>query len=946
MASVGLRAETIPLYDFEDQKPLNGVWWGVTETVVPNPLPSVNTSSYCSKMVISGYGVDGFSNTHDLSKYVVAVDVYSTSAQPVKCFNQVLNKDLYQNSRSNRWTTLYFDFSGEANASAPGKIFFGGCNGGAGTLYLDNIRLVTPDQMPTISKKMDVDYSYGRLTIGGGGFVSGLISVPTTGLKYARTDVGGAYKWEPADCSWHQLFDFVTPGDKGLLSVDGIAADPNDANSLYCLCGCEYFSDQKTAVLYSHDGGKTFGQAVLTNLPFFVHGNGAGRNNGERIAVDPNNGSILFAGSRVGTPLVMSADSGKTWTIVKSFPDVYTSTVKYPGWSATTYPTTPNSNGISSIVFDGTRKLDNGSTARIFVGVSRSGASNVYVSEDGGATWAPVQAVPTTYMPVRMKMDPNGNLLLVCDDASVNASKGAIYRYNPDTKVLADITPNNAPALGDVVVSPKDANKLVASTNNTWVNQTWQNGQRCNGDIIYTSKDGGATWRSLQNNMTLVDRGVTWVPGNALHWCGSMCFDPWDDNKVSFTSGNGIFTCANIWCAGTPIFFFDVNGFEETVPLDLVSLPGGNPQSAIGDVTGFNHLSLTEFPPMHLPGSGSNQGIAYAAGNIKVMARVAGKCYYTEDGGNTWTLMAGIANANKVAITADASTIVVVANGALKYSTDKGQNFTACTCASTAIGYVAADPVNPKYVYAATNGAIYVSSDGGQTFPTSVAIVNNGRTRLCVVPDHEGLIYAPCGNEGLLRSIDHGATYTIVGDVVSCEAIGSGMGTKDSPYALYMYGSTETREGLLRSDDEGNTWQKVNDERYQFGGIGNGDFIIGDQNHYGRFYMATVGMGIVYGDLAANYEAPVWQCYTDDSPCGGTGVQTVAATIGNSVSVTPNPFASTFAMDASGDYMVLNVLGSVIERGHYASGARMGSSWSAGIYFVRINGEVLKVVKR
>lgn len=69
MASVGLRAETIPLCDFEDQKPLNGVWWGVTETVVPNPLPSINTSSYCSKMVISGYGIDGFKNTSDLSKF-------------------------------------------------------------------------------------------------------------------------------------------------------------------------------------------------------------------------------------------------------------------------------------------------------------------------------------------------------------------------------------------------------------------------------------------------------------------------------------------------------------------------------------------------------------------------------------------------------------------------------------------------------------------------------------------------------------------------------------------------------------------------------------------------------------------------------------------------------------------------------------------------------------
>ena len=947
MASVGLRAETIPLYDFEDQKPLNGVWWGVTETVVPNPLPIINTSSYCSKMVISGYGIDGFKNTSDLSKYVLAVDVYTTTAQSVKCFDQVANKDLYQTSRSNRWTTLYFDFRSEAKASEAGMVYFG-LGSGSGTLYLDNIRLVSADQVPTVSTKMDEDYSYGRVTIGGSGFVTGLISDPSTGNKYARTDVGGAYKWEPADCSWHQLLNFVTPENVGLLSVESMAADPNDANSIYCLCGCEYFSGQKSAVLYSHDGGKTFGEADLTNLPFFVSGNGNGRNDGERIAVDPNNGSILFAGSRLGTPLAMSTDSGKTWKEVSSFPDVYTSDIKYPGWSTTTHPSTSNGNGISSIVFDGTQKLSNGSTARIFVGVSRSGASNVYKSEDGGATWSAVQAVPTTYMPLRMKMDPDGNLLLVCGDKHVYGSVGVIYRYNPNANQLTEITPhvgsNTAPALGDVEVSPKDANKLVASTNNSWVPQTWLTGQKANGDIIYTSTDGGATWRSLQNVMRLTDGGVKWITGNSIHWCGSMCFDPADDNKISCVSGNGIYTCSNIWCQGNPVFYFDVNGLEESVALDMVSLPGGNPQSVIGDYTGFNHTSITAFPAMHNPGSGSTNGIAYAAGNIKVMARVASKGYYTEDGGQTWTLMAGITNANKVAITADASTIVVVANGALKYSTDKGQNLTASTCASTAIGYVVADPVNPKYVYAATDGVIYVSSDGGKTFPKATILVNNGKTRLCVVPGHEGMIYAPCGNEGLFRSVDHGTTFTQVGDLLKCSAVGSGAGATDSMYALYVYGSTETRSGILRSDDEGATWLKLNDEHSQFGGLGS--FLIGDQNHYGRFYMATVGMGIVYGDLAANYEAPVWQCYTDDSPCGGTGVQTVAATIGNSVSVTPNPFASTFAMDASGDYMELNVLGSVIERGHYASGSRMGSSWPAGIYFVRINGEVLKVVKR
>jgi hypothetical protein len=62
-------------------------------------------------------------------------------------------------------------------------VSFGGCASGAGTLYIDNIRLVTAeetaydcDPMPT---KMDVDYTYGRLSIGGGGFVSGLMSDAT-----------------------------------------------------------------------------------------------------------------------------------------------------------------------------------------------------------------------------------------------------------------------------------------------------------------------------------------------------------------------------------------------------------------------------------------------------------------------------------------------------------------------------------------------------------------------------------------------------------------------------------------------------------------------------------------------------------------------------------------------------------------------------------------------
>ena len=44
--------------------------------------------------------------------------------------------------------------------------------------------------------QMDVDYTYGRLSIGGGGFNVGSDERYRRGVKYTRTDVGGAYKME------------------------------------------------------------------------------------------------------------------------------------------------------------------------------------------------------------------------------------------------------------------------------------------------------------------------------------------------------------------------------------------------------------------------------------------------------------------------------------------------------------------------------------------------------------------------------------------------------------------------------------------------------------------------------------------------------------------------------------------------------------------------------
>src|ERR1039457_5941502 len=162
-------------------------------------------------------------------------------------------------------------------------------------------------------------YTWKSVQIVGGGFVDGIVFHPTAkGVRYARTDMGGAYRWNEQTQRWDPLLDWVPYEDLNLMGVESVAVDPADPDRVYRACGT--YTNPGTpdgAILRSRDRGHTFER---TNVPFKFGGNEDGRGNGERLSVDPNDGNVLYLGTRQAG-LWKSIDGGVTRNGGDPFPD-------------------------------------------------------------------------------------------------------------------------------------------------------------------------------------------------------------------------------------------------------------------------------------------------------------------------------------------------------------------------------------------------------------------------------------------------------------------------------------------------------------------------------------------------------------------------------------------------------------------------------------------------
>ena len=728
-----------------------------------------------------------------------------------------------------------------------------------------------------------VPYAWHSVRIGGGGYVSGLVFHPTEkGLYYARTDVGGAYRWDEPTRRWIPLTDWLGADDSNLDGIDSLALDPHDTGRVYLAAGT--YTNAATgnaAVLRSHDRGRTF-QRV--DLPFKLGGNELGRGNGERLAVDPNDGRILFLGSRTAG-LWRSADHAAHWARVGGFPAVATSLAATAAnsWRR-------QSIGVVFVVFDPASGKPGRPTPVLYAGVSTRQTS-LFRSTDGGAHWSAVPAQPTGLRPSHMTPGPDGNYYLTYGDepGPDQMHDGAVWKFSPSDGRWTDITPiprHGQPSgfgWGDVAVDAHDPNILLATT---FCHYTPY-------DEIYRSTDGGRHWAAVFPRSSFDHSNAPWTRDHHPHWMSDIAIDPFDPDHVLFVTGYGIWASRNMRAfdhGGTVDWWFQDTNLEETVPLGLASpAAGAHLLSAVGDLDGFRHDDLDvaplQFatPPRYANGysidvAGQAPQVVVRTGRIRD-ASGAVRAAYSLDGAKSWRAFAGEPGGQgegSIAVAADG-------RGALWFPHDAGNGYVThdwgrhwrAADGLPKAARVFADRVDPQRFYAQDlhGGGLFVSRDGGLHFapiggrldaiaqafyqppqrPTDATAY--------ALPGHAGELYLISARAGVVHGRADGTVLWQSRTIDAADSLGFGKPApgRDEP-TLFLAGKVAGRRGLFRSTDSGAHWLRINDDTHRYGEIGH---VTGDPRRFGRGYFATGGRGIFYGDPAVSRPGSAASTHTE-----------------------------------------------------------------------------------
>lgn len=504
--------------------------------------------------------------------------------------------------------------------------------------------------------------------------------------------------------------------------------------------------------------------------PISLPNNGTGQPNGlgrvSCIAFHPTDANTLFVGAASGG-FWKSTDNGATWA--KSISGLTRLGVS----SIVVHPTNPNT------IFIGTGDRDGGDV----------GGYGVWVSTDGGATWAASNTGMGNRTVYELIMDPtNSNRMIAATNGSriyQTLDGGANWTFVSGLTNAKDIAfkpgdPNTIYAAGTQFSVSTDGglsfslhgsipatSRYALGVSDNQPNYVYLIGGDGNGLTgIYQSTDSGVNFTTQTTTPNLLDWSNTGSGTGGQAWYDLvMVADPNDANTVYI---GGI----NIW-----------KSTDAGVNWTIVAHWTG---SGADDVHADHHV--LEFSPLNGNLYNGNDGGVYA----------------TSDAGTTWNdISSGLAIAQVYKIGVSQATEGQVINGYQDNGTALYQNGGW----STEIGgdgmECIIDPTDPSFMYGALYyGDIRRSTNGGNSFGVTISgsVTETGAwvTPYILDPNDPGIMYAGYANVWRSNDIKTTATWTQVSSFTGTSTIRTMAMAPSNSDVLYV-GRSSSTERFLRT---------------------------------------------------------------------------------------------------------------------------------------------------
>ena len=451
-----------------------------------------------------------------------------------------------------------------------------------------------------------VDPTWQDLKVGGGGFVRGLDIAPN-GTMVARTDTNGAYLWNGT--SWVQLvtassmpaaFDF-TAGGQGVYEIQIAASNTNI-----------FYMQYDGYIFVSTNQGTTWTQTTFAQQTADSSNDSYGQV-GQKMAIDPNNPNIVYAGTETAGMFV-TTNGGTTWTSVSAVP---------VGSGA----------GITGILFDpALGGMVNGVTQTIF---ASSNGHGVYESTNGGGTWTALTGGPTDVE--YAAVSSTGVYYAVGDSNSSLWS----YANGKWTELLS-----NTQSIQSVAVNPSNPNEVVVETPGGGIDVSYNGGSTWSGWYYSNPVSTDIPWETNANISASGKSNGTYMD------VGGLAFNPLVANQIIASGGTGVWN-ASVPTSGTAAsngswetFNDESVGIENLVATEIIAPPGGNPILASWDRPFFEITNPNAYPSTYGPVNSDNivagWSVDYASSNPSFIVGLADwwgseESGYSTNGGQTWT---------------------------------------------------------------------------------------------------------------------------------------------------------------------------------------------------------------------------------------------------------------------------------------------------------------------